>query len=52
MLSGKPLPNYNFLRFDCVPDGLKATVERISNPQAGRGAASWDYPDEFTITGR
>jgi hypothetical protein len=52
MLSGRALPNYNFLRFNNVPEGLKATMERISNPQAGSGAASWDYPDEFTITPR
>ena len=52
MLGGKPLPNFNFLRFDAVPEGLKAAVERISNPQAGHGAASWDRPDEFTITPR
>jgi len=48
ILSGKPLPNYDFLRFNIVHDGLQATVEGISNPQAGRGAASWDNPDGFT----
>ena len=46
---GKPLPNYNFVSFEHSPDGLTATVERISNPLAAGGAPSWDTPDQFAI---
>lgn len=46
---GKRLPNYNYLKFVLGSDGLKATMCRISNPQAGEGDASWDSPDVFVI---
>ena len=47
---GKPLPNYNYLKFVLGSSGLKSTMCRISNPGAGKGDASWDSPDVFVIT--
>jgi hypothetical protein len=47
---GKPLPNYNYLKFVLGSGGLKTTMYRISNPGAGKGDASWDSPDVFEIT--
>jgi calcineurin-like phosphoesterase family protein len=50
LAGGKPLPNYNYLKFVLGPGGLKSTMFRISNPAAGEGEASWDSPDVFVIT--
>lgn len=46
---GKPLPNYNFVRFEHRPDCLNVTVVRISNPESQGGAPSWDTPEQFAI---
>jgi len=37
LAGGKPLPNYNYLKFVLGSGGLKSTMFRISNPGAGKG---------------
>jgi hypothetical protein len=50
LAGGKPLPNFNYLKFVLGSDALKSTMCRISNPGAGKGDAAWDSPDVFLIT--
>ncbi len=50
LAGGRRLPNYNYLKFVLGFGGLKSTMYRISNPEAGEGEASWDSPDAFVVT--
>ncbi len=48
-VSGKPLPNFNYVKFEWTPEKLKATVIRISNPLDGTDKVKWDKPDRFEV---
>lgn len=49
---GRPLPNYNYVKFVLNPGSLSATMTRISNPEAAGSNPAWDSPDAFSITPR